>query len=123
MEASKINFKFRKADRCLEAAKNELNRPSEDVVPFMVYRNARLSISNDLPGFLWEHGKQLFEDTSAESLPEECCTVNPRFKELELNPLRFMGDEGYSAAIEQVEGCHDLATFVRQIVGGKSRDN
>ena len=117
METTLIRSNFEQARQCLEAAKNELNRPAEDVVPFMVCRSARNSISHSLMGFLLRNDSNLNTEEPLEVLLEKCKTLDKRFRELDLSPLEFDRDEEYSAAFEQMENCIDLALFARQLAG------
>ncbi|THD66608.1 hypothetical protein E7Z59_12515 [Robertkochia marina] len=117
METTLIRSNFEQALQCLEAAKNELNRPAEDVVPFMVCRSARNSISHSLMGFLLKNDTVLNEGESLDVLLEKCRTLDKRFLEFDLSPLEFDKDEEYSAEPDKMESCIDLALFARQLAG------
>lgn len=117
METTLIKSYFGQAHQYLEAAKNELNRPAEDVVPFMVCRSARRSITHSLMGFLMKHDKMVDDRDTLDILLQKCRSINSRFRELDLSPLKFNRDEEYSAELEQMESCIDLAVFTRQLAG------
>ncbi|MBL7472196.1 hypothetical protein [Robertkochia sediminum] len=123
MDTTAINYRFKTADRSLREAKEELNRPAEDVVPFMVCRSVRHSISNNLMGFLMKHGIQVDENAPVKTLLENCSAIDKKFRGLELTPISFVMDEEYSATFDKMESCIDLATYVRQLVGGKYQSN
>ena len=115
MDTNQIKSKFEQADQYLEAAKGELNRPAEDVVPYMVCRSARNSIAAYLKGFLLKQGEGFPEEVSAEQLLEKCRAINSNFNEIDLSAITFTKDEEYSAEFDKMESCIDLALFARQL--------
>lgn len=116
MDTNQIKIKFEQADQHLEAARSELNRPAEDVVPFMVCRNARYSVSSYLQGFLMIHGIESNEEVSTELLLEECRAIDAKFNKVDLSAIKFSKDDEYSAEIEELESCIDLAKYAKKLV-------
>ncbi len=123
MDANQINSKFEQADQYLEAAKSELNRPAEDVVPFMVCRSVRHSISNYLQGFLLKHGIAFDEAATVETLLEKCRDLNSKFDGFDLSAITFAKDDEYSAAFDEMENCIDLAMHAKKLVGETNGTN
>ncbi|MBO0340367.1 MAG: hypothetical protein VX798_04090 [Bacteroidota bacterium] len=117
MDTDQIKTKFEQADQFLEAAQSELNRPAEDVVPYMVCRSARKSISHYLNGFLLKHGVESNEDDTVEILLNKCQTINNEFNSFDLSPITFTMDEEYSAEFDKMKSCIDLAAYTKQLVG------
>jgi len=116
MDTNQIKTKFEQADQFLEAAKSELNRPAEDVVPYMVCRSTRNSISHYLKGFLLKHGTEFDEEDTIEILLNKCQTINSEFNDFDLSPLKFKRDDEYSAEFDEMQNCIDLATYTKQLV-------
>tara|TARA_R110000744_G_scaffold57021_1_gene120087 strand:+ start:517 stop:981 length:465 start_codon:yes stop_codon:yes gene_type:complete len=116
MDTDQFKTKFESADQFLEAAKGELNRPAEDVVPFMVCRSARKSISNYLKGFLITKGVEYNEEDTVEILLAKCQGIHGGFNDFDLSPLKFNSDDEYSAEFDEMQSCIDLASYARQLV-------
>ena len=117
MDTNQIKTKFEQADQFLEAAQSELNRPAEDVVPYMVCRSARKSISHYLKGFLLKHGNDFDEEDTVENLLDKCQTINTSFHSFDLGPITFSRDEEFSAEFDQMKSCIDLAAYAKQLAG------
>ena len=117
MDTNQIKTKFEQADQFLEAAQSELNRPAEDVVPYMVCRSTRKSISHYFKGFLLKHGIVFDEEDTVELLLKKCQTVNSEFNGFDLSPITFTMDDEYSAEFDQMKSCIDLAAYAKQLAG------
>ncbi len=117
MDTNKIKTKLEQANQHLEVAKSELNRPAEDVVPFMVCRSARYSVSHYLQGFLLKHGIEFDEEVSVETLLEKCRAIEGKFNNFDLSAITFTKDDEYSAEFDEMENCIDLAEHAKQLVG------
>nr|WP_297789586.1 HEPN domain-containing protein [uncultured Allomuricauda sp.] len=116
MDTNLIKTKFEQADQFLEAAQSELNRPAEDVVPYMVCRSARKSISHYLKGYLLKHGVESNEDDTVEVLLNKCQEINEKFNDFDLSPLKFNSDDEYSAEFDEMQNCIDLAAYAKELV-------
>lgn len=75
------------ADDMLDLAREELFRPEEDVVNYMVCKNAYKAISKYLAGFLMQKGIDIPTSLSIGDLLQRCREVGPEFKNLDLTPL------------------------------------
>lgn len=115
MNTNQIKSKFDLGEKYLEAAQSELNRPAEDVVPYMVCRSSRLSITYFLEGYLLQRGVKVDREVSAEALLEKCRAINSRFNSFDLDMISFEMDEEFSAELDKMEGCVDLALQAKQI--------
>lgn len=116
MDTIQIKSIFDQADQYLEAARNELGRPAEDIVPYMVCRNARNSLSGYLSGFLLVNGIKGDDAASPEILLSRCRSVSNKFRDFDLSAMNFLNDEEYSASQSQMESCIDLAEKAKQLV-------
>jgi len=116
MDTNVIKTKFEQAEQYLESAQNEMNRPAEDVVPYMVCRSARESISSYLMGFLLKNKVKFDEEDTTEDLLKKCQAVNNKFKDVDLSPLTFTKDYEYSAEIYEMENCIELANYTKKLV-------
>ncbi|MDM9632704.1 hypothetical protein [Robiginitalea aurantiaca] len=116
MDTNQIKAKFEEANQHLAAAKSELNRPAEDVVPFMVCRSTRYSISNYLEGFLLQNSVEFEEGTTVEDLLKKCRAIDGTFNSVDLSPITFSKDDEYSALFDQMQNCIDLAEQAKELV-------
>jgi HEPN domain-containing protein len=80
------------ADILLEKAKEELCRPDEDVVKYMVCKHAYKAIEKYMAGFLVKNGVRIHNSTSISDLLNQCRTIDSGFEKLNLNPLTRAGD-------------------------------
>lgn len=116
MDVNHSKTKIEQANQHLEEAKNELNRPAEDVVPYMVCRSARYSISHYLQAFLLKHEIEFDQAASVETLLAKCRAMGDTFNSFDLSAITFTKDDEYSAAFDEMEKCIDLAEFAKQLV-------
>ncbi|MFL1013102.1 hypothetical protein [Flavisericum labens] len=116
MDTNNIKIKFEQAEQFLKSAQSELNRPAEDVVPYMVCRSVRNSISSYLMGFLLKNDVRFNEEDTAELLLKKCQAINDKFKDFDLSPITFTKDYEYSAEFDQMENCIDLAAYTKELV-------
>jgi hypothetical protein len=109
---------FEHADELISAAEHELDRAEEDVVIHLVCNNARLSISHCLIGFLLEKNIPIRPPASIASLQQQCQSIDPRFRELDLDQMacRYQAPgsayclEGtqHNACLKAAQQVHDL---------------
>ncbi|SDA38975.1 HEPN domain-containing protein [Algoriphagus alkaliphilus] len=79
------------ADILLEKAKEELCRPDEDVVKYMVCKHAYKAIEKYMAGFLVKNGVRIHNSLSINDLLHQCRSIDPDFKKLNLDPLTRAG--------------------------------
>ena len=87
MNDQKIETMFEQANRLINSAQEELCRPEEDVVPYLVCRNAFLSVNKYLIGYLLMHEIDHNATMSLEILLEQCRAIDPKFNNLNLDSL------------------------------------
>jgi len=116
MSTNIIKTKFELGDQFLELAQEELNRPAEDVVSYMVCRSVKKSISSYLMGFLLKNKVLFNEEETVHDLLKKCQEVNNKFKSIDLSPITFTKDYEYSAEIIQMERGIDLAAQTKELI-------
>ena len=105
------------ADELFLTAQEELSRPEEDVVPYMVCRNAFKSVNKYLTGFLLQHGMEIHASISLEVLLERCREIDARFKDLNLDLLYNTSEaEDVWLDMDTVKDFIHLATQTREMV-------
>jgi len=116
MSTNKIKTKLEQGDQFLELAQEEMNRPAEDVVSYMVCRSIRKSISLYLKGFLLDNEVAFNEEETVEVLLKKCQAINSHFKDIDISPLTFTKDYEYTAEIDQMGKCIDLARETKELI-------
>ena len=116
MNTNEISTKFEQAYQFLESAQDELYRPAEDAVPYMVFKSVRNSISYYLMGFLLKNEIEFNEKDTEEVLLKKCQSINDKFNNFDLSPMIFTKDYAYGAEINQMENCIVLAEYTKDLV-------
>jgi len=105
----------------LKEANDELCRPAEDVVSFMVCQNSHIAIDNYLKGFLIQNGIEPEANTSVDTLYEQCKAVNRNFEKVNLSGFECEAhelDSRFCNGVTNVSRCFDIAdsldTFLRE---------
>ena len=112
---------FDEAVNKLNQANQELYRPEEDVVTFLVCQNAHFAIENYLKGFLMLHNIDTDNLITIDNLFEECKKINKKFEEIDLASFDCTSQEAESRfcnANSKVSRCFEIAdsldTFLRK---------
>jgi len=112
---------FEDAIQKLKDANEELYRPEEDVVSYMVCKNAHIAIENFLRGFLVQNGVDTDNYNTIDSLYEQCKTINKNFKEVNLAGFECNAhkeDSRFHNKPSKFSRCFDIAdsldTFLRR---------
>lgn len=116
MSTNVIKTKFEQGDQFLELAQEELNRPAEDVVSYMVCRSVRKSISSYLMGFLLKNEVVFDEEETVYDLLKKCQKINNEFSSIDLSPITFTKDYEYTAEINQMMRGIDLANETKELI-------
>ncbi len=75
------------AEELYASAREELCRPEEDVVPYMVCSTAYKSVNKYLTGFLLRNDIELHNSISMDKLLKLCREIDPGFNNLDLSPM------------------------------------
>lgn len=118
----KHEIHFEKAKEKLLEANEELFKPKEDVVTYMVCKNSQFAIENNLKGYLELRGYKTHENESIEGLLNRCISLNPKFNQIDLNVIDCRSnkiDSRYCNEVSKVSSCFETAdnldTFLRQL--------
>ncbi|WP_297692535.1 HEPN domain-containing protein [uncultured Eudoraea sp.] len=105
----------------LKEANDELCRPAEDVVSFMVCQNSHIAIDNYLKGFLIENNIEPEANATVDALYEKCKAVNGNFEKVNLSGFEceeHQLDSRFCSGVTNVSRCYDIAdsldTFLRE---------
>ena len=117
----KANELFDDAIEKLNDANEEFFKPEEDVVSYMVCKNAQFAVENFLKGYLLKNGVDPNAYKTIDSLYEQCIKINPKFKKVELSDFECKShemDSRYCEEVSKVSSCFaaadNLDTFLRQ---------
>lgn len=112
---------FDAATAKLNEANKELFRPKEDIVSFLVCKNAQFAIENFLKGFLLKNGIDPENYKTVDSLYKQCVLINKGFEKVDLSEFdckSYDMDSAYCSEVTKVNNCFDIAdsldTFLRQ---------
>lgn len=120
MEARSKEF-FNDASIKLKEANEELLRPEEDVVSYMVCKNAQHAIENYLKGYLLKNGINPDGFRTIDSLYKECKSINKDFEKVNLSGINCKTQDihsKYCLEVSKVNNCYNIAnnldTFLRE---------
>jgi HEPN domain-containing protein len=115
------NKLFDDAIEKLNEANEELLKPKEDVVSYLVCKNAQHAIENFLKGFLLQNGIDPSKYKTTGSLYEQCRAINKNFKEINLSDFDCKShkmDSRNCNEVSKVSSCFEIAdrldTFLRK---------
>lgn len=109
---NKANLLFDDAAKMLNEANQELFRPEEDVVSFLVCKNAQTAIEKYLKAYLYKNGVEAEEYASIKELYMACKKINPKFEEVDLGDINCKVEKHEARAcsdIEKVSRCYNAA--------------
>jgi len=117
----RANKLFDDAIEKLNEANEELFRPEEDIVSFMVCKNSQFAVENFLKGFLLQNGVDPSNFKTIDSLYEKCKSINKNFEKVNLSDFKCKShkmDSRYCNEVSKVSNCFDIAdsldTFLRK---------
>lgn len=112
---------FKLAIEQLSDANDELYRPNEDVVSFLVCKNAQHAIENYLRGYLYEHDVDASVYITIDSLYQQCKKINRRFNDIDLTDFNCKihdTNTRFCNEVSKVSRCFEIAdsldTFLRE---------
>ena len=112
---------FEKAENQLKQANNELFKPKEDVVSFIVCKNSLFAIENYLKGYLTHRGFETKSDETLDHLLERCRLLDSRFNQINIDTIDCSMDhrnDKFCEDIDKVSSCFNSAdsldTFLRK---------
>ena len=96
----------------LKEANDELCRPEEDVVAYMVCRNSQLAIHNFLRAYLLQNEIDVDDEATVDDLYNKCKSINVNFGKIDLAGFDCQADNlesRYCSGTEKVSRCFDIA--------------
>jgi hypothetical protein len=112
---------FKDALEKLNEANQELHRPEEDVVSYLVCKNSQFVIETYLKGFLLKNGVNPNDYTTIDSLYKQCIIINKDFEKVDLSTFNCKSQNmstKYCEDVSKVSACYDIAnsldTFLRE---------
>lgn len=112
---------FLNAQKKLDEAKQELFRPQEDLVSYLVCKNSQYVIENYLKGYLLKNGVEVEDCSTIDDLYKQCLAINKNFEKVDLSDLQCKGhdlDSRFCTEISVVSNCFDAAdnldTFLKK---------
>ena len=109
MEIAANTF-FEEAKSKLKQASDELYRPEEDVVTYLVCQNSHIAIENYLKGFLVQHEIDLRDYQDVDSMYTKCRELNRNFEQINLSGHACDSHvEGSDYCNSKVSRCYELA--------------
>ena len=115
MNRDKVNDLFKKAGENLRAANDEMYKPEEDVVTYLVCKNSQYAIVNYLKGFLQFRGFETHENETLQGLLDRCTQLEPRFKNVSFKNIDCKAhviDSTYCEDVKKVSSCYETADQV-----------
>lgn len=110
---------FEEAYQKMEAAGEELCRPEEDVVSFLVCKHSHVAIENFLKGFLLKNNIDPEDFKTINDLHEKCVELNGKFGEIDFSALScksYKPDTRSCNTISKVNGCYELAGNINSLL-------
>jgi HEPN domain-containing protein len=117
-----IRISLRLAERELQLAEHELNRPHEDVVTLSVCQSVRSSIKDLMRLYLLANGINSHGKMSLQNLMGLCTETNKRFSAVAISDIGCKEtehehcDHKYCLSIDSVSNCVTAANKLKKIV-------
>lgn len=106
---------FKEATKKLKSAKEELFKPSEDMVSYSICKNSQFAVENYLKGFLSKNNVDFSLEDTIDSLYNKCIKVDESFKKIDMTAISCREnaiDSRYCAEINTVSACFDTADSI-----------
>ncbi len=112
MDDNRGNKLLVEAAQKLNQANQELYKPKEDIVSFLVCKNSQFAIENYLRGYLLKNDIEASEFKTIESLYKACLKINKAFKKVNLAEFDckiHRTELRYCNEVSKVSHCFDVA--------------
>ena len=106
------NKLFDEAIDKLKEANEELCRPEEDIVSFVVCKNSQFAIENFLKGFLLQNNIDINKYKTIDNLYTQCLKLNRKFERINLSDFGCSSDQidaSYCDDVSKVSNCYNSA--------------
>lgn len=124
MENTTITKLLNEADKKLQRAEKEYNRPLEDVVELSVCLSVKEALSNYLKAFLLYYNIQPDASGAPAELLNQCISVNEKFTEIDLSPVNCKNQNPenhgrYCLSHDKTQECFAVAKKAKEMVMDK----
>jgi len=121
MEKARVEQLLTQADSALDLAAEEQMRPEEDVVPFSVCHNSRISIRMYFMSYLIKNGVEPIANGSMNDLLNQCAVIDKNFSKLKVSEIecassKAINNTEYCLSVNKVSGCFSAALAVKALV-------
>ena len=121
MENEIVRQLMTQANAAFNLASEEQMRPEEDVVPFSICHNSRVSIRIYLMSFLIKQGVQPNSNESMKDLLSRCSKIDKRFSSLDISDMECRGNRAdqtdeYCLSVDKVTNCFQAANQVKKLI-------
>lgn len=116
---SKAPGLFDEAVKKLREANEELCRPEEDVVSYLVCKNSQYAIESFLRGYLLKNNTEAAGDENINTLYKRCVALNEKFGEIDLHDFSCKGhrpDSRSCSDTEKVSKCYEIADKMNEFL-------
>ena len=116
---SKAPGLFDEAVKKLQEANEELCRPEEDVVSYLVCKNSQYAIESFLRGYLFKNQIEAAGDENINTLFKRCVALNEKFGEIDLHDFTCKGhrpDSRSCSDTEKVSKCYEIADKMNEFL-------
>jgi hypothetical protein len=113
---------FEKANKQLQKANEELFKPKEDVVSYLVCKNALFAIENYLKGYLSKRGFETKTNDSLDLLLERCRLLDKKFNQIDLSVIDCSSKPDhnrYCEDVDKVNSCFQTADHLENFLIAK----
>ena len=118
----KAKHHFDLAENKLKIANEELFKPEEDVVSYLVCKNSQYAIEAYLKGYLNHRGFETHDKETLEGLFERCKSLDSKFSGIEIGAINCRAsdiDSRYCTDVAKVSSCFNTAdsldTLLKQL--------
>lgn len=118
----KAKHHFELAENKLKIANEELFKPEEDVVSYLVCKNSQYAIEAYLKGYLNHRGFETHDKETLEGLFERCKSLDSKFGAIEIGVINCRAsniDSRYCTDVAKVSSCFNTAdsldTLLKQL--------
>ena len=113
---------FVEAKKNLDVANEELFKPKEDVVSYLVCKSSQHAIENYLKGYLTQRGFETSANETMEGLLKRCKSLDNKFNPINLEAIDCKAhkiDSKYCQSVSKVTSCYETAdnldSFLRKL--------
>lgn len=116
---SKAPGLFDEAVKKLQEANEELCRPEEDVVSYLVCKNSQYAMESFMRGYLLKNNIETAGDENINTLFKRCVVLNEKFGEIDLHDFTCKGHKSDSRSCSdtaKVSRCFEIAGEMDQLL-------